>query len=117
MPEAIMITHAGRTQSISAWARDLGMAPCSLIGRLERGWSEAEAVSTPPLRRPPILVRFQGRRQNLTAWSVETGISYITLVKRYHRGDRGATLFRPIDDRKSHAGGRRGGRRGRRPRG
>ncbi len=43
-----VITHAGRTQNISAWAVEAGLNVSTLSYRLRRGWSMEEALKTPP---------------------------------------------------------------------
>ncbi len=44
------LTHDGRTMSVAAWARELGVSPSTLRARLHDGWS-AEAVLTRRVRR------------------------------------------------------------------
>lgn len=46
-----MITHAGRTQSIAEWAREVGLNRQTLFYRMNHGWSVEEALTTPTLRR------------------------------------------------------------------
>lgn len=41
------ITHQGKTRTMAEWARDLGMHVETLFGRLKRGWSEVDALTTP----------------------------------------------------------------------
>lgn len=42
-----MITAAGRTQTLTAWARELGIDPAAIRYRIDRmGWSEEKAVTT-----------------------------------------------------------------------
>jgi hypothetical protein len=48
-----MLTHAGKTQHITAWTRELGLRAGSLRLRLNRGWSVHKALSTPRLGRAP----------------------------------------------------------------
>jgi len=44
---ARVLTHAGKSQSVSAWARDLGLSRKLICTRLNQlGWSVAEALST-----------------------------------------------------------------------
>lgn len=41
------LTLNGRTQSIPEWAAELGLSPGNLRWRLNNGWSEEDALSTP----------------------------------------------------------------------
>lgn len=38
------ITHNGKTQTIAAWARELGIPYTTIVGRLNRGWSPGQAL-------------------------------------------------------------------------
>lgn len=40
-----ILTHAGRSQCMTDWARELGMLPGTLQSRLNRGWSVARALT------------------------------------------------------------------------
>jgi hypothetical protein len=42
------LTIAGVTLSMSQWSEKTGISEDAIWARLKRGWSEAEAVSTPP---------------------------------------------------------------------
>lgn len=44
---ARLLEHDGRTQSLSQWAADIGIARASLAWRLANGWSVADALSKP----------------------------------------------------------------------
>jgi hypothetical protein len=44
----IRIEHNGRTQSVAAWARELGMRDLTLRRRLARGWPVTKALTEPP---------------------------------------------------------------------
>jgi hypothetical protein len=48
-----LLTHDGKTQSISAWAREVGIAQPTLSDRLRRGWP-IERVLVPYVRPVPI---------------------------------------------------------------
>jgi hypothetical protein len=41
------VTYQGRTQSIRAWARELGLTPDALRMRLRKGWDLERAMKTP----------------------------------------------------------------------
>lgn len=43
-----LITANGVTMTLMAWAELLGMSHTSILGRIQRGMSEAEAVTKPP---------------------------------------------------------------------
>ena len=43
----IMLSMNGKTQTLAAWARELGMDPMALKNRLRRGWSVEKALTTP----------------------------------------------------------------------
>ena len=47
-PNARLLTHAGRTQSIRAWAATLGIDRRTLAYRLNHGWSVDEALGFTP---------------------------------------------------------------------
>lgn len=47
MPEPRMITHNGETLSMTDWAKRLGVSATAIRARIDRDWTEAEAVSTP----------------------------------------------------------------------
>lgn len=42
-----LLTHKGKTQSITAWAKAQGLGRSLLSTRLHRGWSVEEALTTP----------------------------------------------------------------------
>lgn len=42
-----MLTANGKTQTIAAWARELGMDPMAIKNRLRRGWSVERTLTTP----------------------------------------------------------------------
>lgn len=43
----IMLSMNGKTQTLAAWARELGMDPMGLKNRIRRGWSVEKALTTP----------------------------------------------------------------------
>lgn len=50
---ANLLTHNGKTQTMAAWTRELGLATGNLRLRLNRGWTVHEALSTPRLGKVP----------------------------------------------------------------
>lgn len=49
-----LLTHNGETLCMGAWARDRGMSVAALHRRISLGWSVADALDTPILRRAAI---------------------------------------------------------------
>jgi len=45
------LTHNGKTQTISAWAEELGIAPELIANRVSRGWPIQNALSTKKFHR------------------------------------------------------------------
>ena len=45
---SVLIEHDGRVQTLTQWAREFGIHPITLAGRLKRGWSVADALGTMP---------------------------------------------------------------------
>lgn len=44
-----LLTHDGKTMIATDWAISLGWEPSFLFGRLDRGWTVEQALTTPPL--------------------------------------------------------------------
>jgi hypothetical protein len=42
----VLLTHGGKTQTVSEWARELGIKAMTIHMRLHRGWSTEKALST-----------------------------------------------------------------------
>ena len=49
--DPINLTYKGKTQSLYAWAKELGVNRDTLWRRLKRGWSPEKTLSTPVARR------------------------------------------------------------------
>lgn len=50
-PNVSLLSHAGKTMTISAWARHLGIRTATLRCRLDDGWSVERTLTTPVARR------------------------------------------------------------------
>lgn len=44
MPQAMTITHDGRTQTLREWAAEVGVAPKTIGWRVTHGWTPAQAL-------------------------------------------------------------------------
>lgn len=99
----VLITHEGRTQSIAAWSREVGLPYPTLRDRLAHGWGVAKALHTPSgvgARGKPIT--YNGRTQSIAAWSRELGVHYNTLHSWLtYRGRSIGDAIKAIDSRPS----------------
>jgi hypothetical protein len=57
-----LITHEGRTQYLSAWAKESKVSPEHLRGRLRDGWDFGDAIALPAGARKPSLTPEQASR-------------------------------------------------------
>ena len=65
-----MVTHIGRSMLISDWAKETGLNVSTIWARINKGWDEALAVSTPKLGSRKGLPRdFSFGAQHGVAWS------------------------------------------------
>jgi hypothetical protein len=85
------IEFNGRSQSVAAWGRELGISRHVIEDRLRRGWSVERAL-TEPLNAPnnpphtPRMIEHNGRSQSIAEWANEFGIEYINLLRRLNAG-------------------------------
>jgi len=81
------ITYKGRTQSINAWAAELGMDYGTLKKRLDGGMTMRQAAMTPVDRKGKRrLLTFKGKTQSLSAWGKELGASGWSIATRLNEG-------------------------------
>ena len=80
-----LIEHDGKSQSIGAWARELGMPVPTLRARLRSGWTIEQALEKNSAGKNEKLIECNGKSQSLTAWSRELGIPRATLDARINR--------------------------------
>lgn len=79
-------TYQGRTQSINAWADELGIKRPTLIKRLYGGMPIEKAFSTAASLVPEGRYTFNGKTLTLSAWEKELGIGRKTLSNRLKNG-------------------------------
>lgn len=96
------VTYNGRTQSLRAWAKEVGISYDTLRMRYERGWRDS-ALFTPINE-----VRNKHRMLNASKYAdlkklaQEHNIPYDTVRNRYLRGWRGEALVQPKRDATKH---------------
>lgn len=97
------LTHDGRTQSMSAWAEELGISLAALSRRISRGWPAdrifargRQAGERAGAGGPRRLVTRDGRTQSIRAWAEEIGIPYKTLAGRLRCDKSAADPFSPV---------------------
>jgi len=88
---AKQIAFSGKTQSMSAWAREIGCSICQLSKRLKGGMPVEEALTKPfGTRRHSFLktelLEFNGVKKTLMEWGAELQIKPSTLYDRLHKG-------------------------------
>jgi hypothetical protein len=87
-----LITHNGETECVTAWSEKLGIPPPTIFGRLARGHSIEEALSTNKLERgrrnklSAVLVTINNETLSVAAWSKKLGIIMSTYYKRIAKG-------------------------------
>ncbi len=47
----ILIEYLGRIQSVAQWSREMGLKRQAILGRIARGWTVEQTLSTPVLRK------------------------------------------------------------------
>ncbi len=83
--ETCQLTFRGKKQSATDWARELSINPVTLHGRLRRGWTVEEALTT-PVQETSKMITFQGKTQCLTDWAREYSMSIVVLSYRLKQG-------------------------------
>ena len=82
-----IVTVNGKRQNMTAWARELGLAPNSIYSRLRRGWTEEQAVTVPFDKRCKARVlTVRGRTRTLKEWEKRTGIPKAAILRRLYAG-------------------------------
>lgn len=77
-----MLTHQGKTQTISQWAEETGIPYTTICNRINRRhWPVADALD-----KSKRLITHNGKSQSIAEWASELGINYSTLHKRISRG-------------------------------
>lgn len=94
-----MLTFQGKTQTISEWAKEIGVGATTLLSRIDkRGWSVEKALTTPadPMRRRKFYT-YNGVTKSLSEWARDSGIGMKQLWARLDYGwDFEDAITRPI---------------------
>jgi hypothetical protein len=104
------ITFNDKTQSMVAWAEEIGISYFMLRKRLYDGWTVEAALTTPVLnartRKPPTrtTLTYQGRSQAIAAWAREFNMPQTLLSRRLREG---WPIEKAVSIPKSHGGGRK----------
>ena len=82
-----MLTFQGRTQTAIRWARELGMPPNVLFGRLKTGWSIERALSVPTHGTHGIYrITANGETLSVSKWAMRLDCPEATIYQRIKRG-------------------------------
>jgi hypothetical protein len=83
------LTWNGKTQSYTAWTKELGFGVTTINRRLKAEWSVERTLSTPlgqpSCIKPETVITCNGKTQTLSQWSAEVGISRLTISARICR--------------------------------
>lgn len=95
-PNARLIFHDCRTQSVSAWSRETRIPRHVITDRLNRGWPVKEALTTPAPIRVTLLLRHDGKAMSISHWAAELGCAKTTISKRIFV--QGLSIDRALSD-------------------
>lgn len=91
------LTVDGVKRSLAEWAEVTGISRITIQARLRHGWTEKEAVETPPLRNGTAArnarirkksrkIEFRGCERTISEWASLTGIPPVTIFNRLRSG-------------------------------
>jgi len=91
------IRALGVSRTLSEWAEHTGISEQTIWDRLRKGWTPAEAVTTPSTWQPT-LISVGHRALTAYAWSKRTGVPAAVIRKRLQRGwdPRDAVTIAPL---------------------
>lgn len=73
-----------RHQTIAQWAREIGLSPSTIWGRIERGWTTKEALNVNTQGK--VFIEYQGYRRDKKSWSKITGQTVANISNGLHKG-------------------------------
>lgn len=91
---SIFIECRGRRQTVTQWAREVGMKPATLRVRIRAGWPAEEAIFAPLGCRPPkpsyqaplALLTYEGKTMPVRDWAKEYHLNQELLLERLRKG-------------------------------
>lgn len=92
------LTYDGRTQTLSQWADEMGCLPSLIEKRLNAGWSEEKAISTPSRTTRIKTYTVDGETHTLSEWCKIRGVSKATIASRLYLGwDIESAILTPVN--------------------
>lgn len=85
----IILVHAGRSQTLTEWATELGLKPNTLCFRLRRRWDLARALTKDITSHADCnnrMLTYEGKTMSVAAWARHLGVNKRILYVRLHRG-------------------------------
>ncbi|MFI5404945.1 MAG: hypothetical protein ACHQ1D_00380 [Nitrososphaerales archaeon] len=85
----VLVTIENQTKCVAEWCEIYNLAPSTYQNRIVRGWSEVEAIITPPEDQsenssnyPKIYLEIDGEKKSLLEWSQISGVDKKTIRHR-----------------------------------
>lgn len=78
----VFLTYNGKTQTVSQWARELNIGQKTIINRINKGFSDEEALTMTKGCGAKKGITYQGQTKTLRQWAEYINMPYKTLSKR-----------------------------------
>lgn len=102
-----LIEHAGQSLTLTRWSEVTGLPVSIIRNRLHKGWTVADALTTPklprkrtpkpaPPKKPAPTITFQGETLTYHQWAERTGLSWFTIRERARKGWPVEEVLRPV---------------------
>jgi hypothetical protein len=79
------LTYNGKTQCLTEWSEEIGIAISTLFNRILHGWSDERILSTPD-RETRFGITFGGETHTISGWARSLGVSRKTITARIAAG-------------------------------